>query len=158
MKKLIAIVLLATIIVGCNDSKKNKISDGNKIDQTQNDSFLSAKIDGKDFYIDAPIYFSTQNIITLAAVSKDETEKIRIYINYNNGPSTYTFGKGISNSDNMVYTKDKVDWLAAKIEGEGTITFTEDGGYLKATFSFTGVNRETKKRMQITEGKFRVLK
>jgi len=156
MKKLLTIVLLATLIMGCNDSKKSKISDGNKIDQTQNDSFLSAKIDGKYFSTDAPIYFSTQNIITLAAVSKDKTEKIRIYIEYKKGPATYTFGKGINNTENMVYTKDKVDWLAAKTDGEGTITFTEEGGYLKATFSFTGVNKETKKTIQITGGKLKV--
>jgi len=138
--------------------KKNRLSDGNKIEQAQNNSFLKAMINGVSFYTENLHYFSAQNIITLAAVSKDKNEKIRIYINYNNGPTTYTFGKGISNSDNMVYTKDKVDWLAAKTDGEGTITFKEEGGYLKATFSFTGVHKEIKKRMQITEGKFRVLK
>ncbi len=156
MKKLITIVVLATIIMGCNDGKKSKISDGNKIDQTQNDSFLSAKIDGKYFSTDAPIYFSTQNIITLAAVSKDKTEKIRIYIEYKKGPATYTFGKGINNTENMIYTKNAENWVASKVSGKGTITFTEQGGYLKATFSFTGVNKETNKTIQITEGKLKV--
>jgi len=154
MKKII-LLLTATILFSCSDTKKNKISDGNKIDQAQSDCFLSAKIDGVDFYTDKPIYFSAQNIITLAAVSKDKTEKIRIYINYNKGPATYTFGKGIFNSDNMIYTHNKIDWLAAKIKGKGTITLTEEGGYLIGEFSFTGVNNEgsTKK---ITEGKFKV--
>ena len=156
MKKLITIVFLLVVIVSCSDTKKKKLKDGNKIDQKQNDSFLTATINGVNFYTDAPLYFSAQNIITLAAVSKDKTEKIRIYINYNNGPTTYTFGQGVSNSDNIVYTKDKVDWLAAKTKGKGTITFTEEGDYLKATFSFTGVNKEANKTLQITEGKFKV--
>ncbi len=56
------------------------------------------------------MYFSAQKIITLAALSKDKNEKIRIY---KNGPTTYTFGENISNSDSMVYTNNKVDWLAA---------------------------------------------
>ncbi len=156
MKKLITIAFLVAVILSCSDAKKNKISGGNKIDQAQNDSFLSANVDGVNFYIADPIYFSTQNIISLAAVSKDKIEKIRIYINYNKGPSTYPFGKGIPNSDNMVYTNNKVDWLAAKTKGEGTITFKEEGGYLIGAFSFTGVNKENNSTKQITDGKFKV--
>ncbi len=156
MKKLITIVVLATIIMGCNDGKKSKISDGNKIDQTQNDSFLSAKIDGKDFYIATPIYFSAQNIITLAGVSKDKTESIRIYIEYKDGPTTYTFGKGIPNANNMVYSNNKVDWLAAKIKGKGSITFSEKGDYLTGNFSFTGISKDNKSTKQISDGEFKV--
>ena len=158
MKKHITILMLLVLAFSCADAKKNKIKDDTKIEQTESDSFLTATINGVNFHTDAPIYFSAQNIITLAAESKDKSEKIRIYINYINGPTTYIFGKGISNSDNMVYTKDKVDWLAAKTDGEGTITFTEEGSYLIGDFSFTGVNKENKKTLQITEGKFRVLK
>ncbi len=156
MKKVITIVLLLVLTVRCSDAKEKKIANDIKIEQSQNDTFLSAKIDGVTFYTDAPIYFSAQNIITLAAVSKDNTEKIRIYINYNKGPATYTFGEGISNSDNMVYTNTKVHWLAAKTKGEGTITLTEEGGYLIGKFSFTGVNKEDSSTKQITNGEFKV--
>ncbi len=156
MKKHITLVLLLVLIVSCSDTKKDKIKDGTKIEQTQNDTFLKATIDGVTFYADAPIYFSAQNIITLAAVSKDKTEKIRIYINYNKGPATYTFGEGISNSDNMVYTNTKVDWLAAKTKGKGAITLTEEGDYLIGKFSFTGVNKEDSSTKQITDGEFKV--
>ncbi len=158
MKKIFTIVLLLVLTVSCSDTKKNRITGGNKIAQTQNDTFLKATIDGIDFYAEAPHYFSAQKIITLAAVSKDENEKIRIYINYNNGPATYTFGKGTSNSDNMTYTNNKVHWLAAKTMGKGTITITEEGGYLIGKFSFTGVNKEDSSTKQITDGKFRVKK
>ena len=154
MTKLTIMLFCTLAFVACK--KENKSSD--KVIESTNKAFLTATINGVNFHTDAPIYFSAQNIITLAAVSKDKSEKIRIYINYINGPTTYIFGKGIPNSDNMVYTKDKVDWLAAKTDGEGTITFKEEGGYLTATFSFTGINKETKKTLQITEGKFRVLK
>lgn len=155
MKNIITILLLLILTLSCSDTKKNK-SSGTKIDQTQNDSFLSANVDEVNFYIDAPIYFSAQKIITLAAVSKDKTEKIRIYINYNKGPATYAFGEGISNSDNMVYTYNENHWLAAKTKGEGTITFKEEGGYLIGSFSFTGVNKENNSTKQITDGKFKV--
>ena len=154
--KLITIVVLAIIIISCNDGKKSKINEGNKIDQTQSDSFLSAKINGKDFYTDAPIYFSSQNIITLAAVSKDKIEKIRIYIEYKKGPATYTFGKDIDNTENMIYTKNDENWVASKVSGEGTITFTEEGGYLKASFSFTGISKDNKSTKQISNGEFKV--
>lgn len=160
MKKLITIIVLAVIICSCSNAEKNKEVADIKIDQTQNDTFLKAKIDGVAFYTVDLHYFSAYNIITLAAVSKDKTEKIRIYINYNKGPATYTFGKGISNSDNMVYTNNKVDWLAAKTKGEGTITITitEEGDYLIGEFSFTGVNKEDSSTKLITDGKFRVKK
>ena len=102
MKKLITIVLLIVITCSCSETKKNKESGETKIDNTQSDVFFSAKIDGEKFYTDTPIYFSSQKIISLAGVNKDKTKKIRIYINYINGPATYNFGKGISNSDNMV--------------------------------------------------------
>ncbi len=152
MKKIITLIVLIVMSFSCSDAQKSKT------DQTKNDSYLTAKIDGVNFLIDAPYYYSAQNIITLAAVSKDGNEKIRIYINYNNGPTTYTFGKGISNSDNMAYTNNKTHWLAAKTKGNGTITFTEKGNYLMGEFSFTGVNKENNSTKQITEGKFRVLK
>ncbi len=158
MKKHITLVLLLVLTVSCSDAKKSKIKDDTKIEQAQSDSFLTAMIDGVTFYTDAPIYFSAQNIITLAAVSNDENEKIRIYINYDKGPATYTFGKGISNSDNMVYTNNKVHWLAAKTMGEGTITITEEGGYLLGEFSFIGVNKENNSTKHIAEGEFRVSK
>ncbi len=156
MKKLITILLLVVTTSSCSDAKKSKIAEGNKIDQLQNDSFLTAKIDGADFFVEDPIYFSTLNIITLAALSKDKTEKIRIYINYNKGPATYTFGRDISNSDNLVYTSNKAHWLAAKTMGEGTITIKEEDGSLIGGFSFTGVNKEDNTMKQITEGKFKV--
>lgn len=156
MKKLITIVLLLAVTLSCSDTKKNKISNGNKIDQTQNDSFLSAKVDGTAFYSVTLNYFSAQNIITFAAVSKDETEKIRIYVAYKKGPATYTFGKGISNVDNMIYTNNSGDWLAAKTKGKGIITFTEEGNYLKGVFSFTGISKDNKSTKQITDGKFKV--
>jgi len=151
-------MLLILVTISCSNTKKNKVNGGNKIDQTQNDTYLKASLNGEVFYVDNPIYFSAQNIITLAAVSKDGSEKIRIYINYNKGPATYTFGLGISNSDNMIYTHNKTDWLAAKTKGDGTITLTEDGAYLLGKFSFIGVSKEDKSTKQITNGKFRVLK
>jgi len=156
MKKLISTLFLIVLILSCADAKKNDPDDGSKIEQVSNNTFLSAKIDGRTFHIDSPTYFSMQNIITLAAVGNDKVQKIRIYINYTKGPGTYTFGEGISNSDNMVYTNSKGDWLAAKTKGEGTITITEEGGYLMSTFSFTGVNEEDNSTRQITEGKFKV--
>ena len=156
MEKLIALVFLIFVITNCADDKKNTVNDGHKIDQAQKGSFMTAQVNGKEFHSEELNYFSAQNVITLAAVSKDKTEKIRIYINYNNGPATYAFGKGLSNSDNMVYTKDKVDWLAAKTKGKGTITFTEQGGYLKGVFSFTGVDTKSKKTIEVIKGEFEV--
>ena len=79
-----------------------------------------------------------------------------MYINYNKGPATYTFGEGIGNSDNMVYTNNKVDWLVAKTKGEGTISFTEEGGYLIGKFSFIGVNKKNNSTKTITDGEFKV--
>ncbi len=155
MKQLITIVLLI-ITCSCSDAKKKKTASTNDIDQAQNDTFLKATIDGEAFYAESPHYFSAQKIVSLAALSKDENEKIRIYINYNNGPATYVFGKGISNSDNMVYTNNKVHWLASKTMGEGTITITEEGGYLIGEFSFTGVKKENNSTKQITDGEFKV--
>lgn len=155
MKNLITILLLLVLSLSCSETKKNK-SSSTKIDWDQNDSFLSANVDDVHFYMDTSMYFSAQNIITLAAESKNKTEKIRIYINYKKGPAIYTFGEGILNSDNMVYTNNKVDWLAAKTTGEGTITIKEEEGYLIGTFSFTGVNKENNSKKQITGGKFKV--
>jgi hypothetical protein len=156
MKTLMAIAILLFVATNCADDKKNVLSDANKIDQVQNESVMTAQVVGTSFYSEELNYFSAQNIVTLAAVSKDKTEKIRIYINYNNGPTTYAFGKGISNSDNMVYTNSSGDWLAAKTKGKGTITFTEQGDYLKATFSFTGVNTKNKNTIEVTQGEFKV--
>lgn len=158
MKKGITIAFLLALTFSYSDAKKKKTRNDTKIEQAQNESFLKATIDGVAFYADDPIYFSAQNIITLAALTKDKNEKIRIYINYNKGPATYIFGKGISNSDNLVYTNNKVHWLAAKTMGEGTITITEEGGYLLGEFSFIGVNKENNSTKHIAEGEFRVSK
>ncbi len=158
MKKGITIAFLLALAFSYSDAKKKKTRNDTKIEQAQNESFLKATIDGVAFYADDPIYFSAQNIITLAALTKDKNEKIRIYINYNKGPATYIFGKGISNSDNLVYTNNKVHWLAAKTMGEGTITITEEGGYLLGEFSFIGVNKENNSTKHIAEGEFRVSK
>jgi len=147
-------MMLSLMVVACK--KENKSSD--KVIESTNKAFLTATINGVNFYTEDLHYFSALSIITLAAESKDKNEKIRIYINYNKGPGTYNFGEGIPNSDNMVYDKGESHWLAAKTNGKGTITFTEEDGYLKATFSFTGVHKETKKTLQISDGKFRVLK
>ena len=156
MKKLITIVLLAVITFSCSDAKKNKTTVDTKTDQAQNDTYLKATIDGVAFYAEAPHFIYDQKIISLAGISKDKTEKI--YINYNKGPAIYTFGKGISNSDNLIYTNNKVHWLAAKTMGEGTITITEEGAFLIGKFNFTGVNKEDKSTKQITDGEFKVLK
>lgn len=149
-------LLLLALCLSCADAPKKKMADTAKLEQTQKDTYLKASIDGAAFYIAEPHYFSTLKIITIAAVSTDKTEKIRIYINYSKGPATYPFGKGISNSDNMVYTHNKVDWLAAKTNGEGSVTITEEGGYLIGKFSFTGVDKKDMSTKNITNGEFKV--
>lgn len=156
MKKLTTIVLLLVITLSCSDAKKNKTTGDTKISKSQNDTYLKANIDGVAFFVGDPIYHSAYDIITVAALNADETEKIRIYINYNKGPAIYTFGKGISNSDNLIYTNNKVHWLAAKTMGEGTIKITEEGEYLIGKFSFTGVNKEDSSTKNITDGEFKV--
>ncbi len=156
MDKLIALVLLIFVTTNCADDKKNGVNDSHKIDQGQQASFMTAQVDGKEFHSEELHYFSAQNIITIAAVSKDKTEKIRIYIEYNNGPRTYTFGKDIKNANNMVYTNQSNDWLASKTKGKGTITFTEQGDYLKGVFSFIGVNTKSKKTIEVIKGEFKV--
>ncbi|WP_432410670.1 DUF6252 family protein [Rasiella sp. SM2506] len=156
MKKIITVILLVVLTYSCSDAKKNKTTDDTKTDQTQDDTYLKAKIDGVAFYAATPHFIYDQKIISLAGISKDKNEKIRIYINYTNGPATYAFGKDISNSDNLIYTNNKVHWLAAKIMGEGTITITEEGAFLIGKFNFTGINKEDKSTKQITDGEFKV--
>ena len=54
----------------------------------------------------------------------------------------------------MIYSNNKVHWIASKLRGEGTITLTEEGRYLIGKFSFTAADNENKK--QITDGEFKV--
>jgi len=152
MKKLITITMLLLMIVAC----KKENSSNNIIEQAQNDTFLTAKIDGVKFYSDNPNYSKFDNLINLYGESKDKTEKILFQIVYDNGPSTYNMGKATNKKGNMIYTHNKVPWIVSKHRGEGSITLTEEGGYLIGEFSFAAVDNENKK--QITEGEFRVLK
>lgn len=158
MIKLITLASLLAITISCPNDQNNT-SATNKTDQKQVDNFLKATIDDVAFYAEDLHYYSMQKIITLAAISKDGKEKIRLYINYTKGPATYTFGDGISTSDHMIYTKTGVDWIASKLKGEGEITFKEDGDYLIGKFSFDGIeNEEEKSVKKINAGEFRVLK
>jgi hypothetical protein len=142
--------------MGCNDNKKSKISGGNKIDQTQSDSFLSAKIDGKQFFTNELFcnLLLDPNTISLTATSNDKIETFRFTIIYDNGPAIYTVGENSNKSGNLIYTHNKDHWIASKKRGEGTITLTEKGNYLIGQFSFDGDSSNSTK--QITDGKFKV--
>ncbi len=145
MKKLITILLILTVTLACSDTKKNKSKTG---------AFLSAKINGVEFYSDNPNYSKFDDSINLYGNSKDKTEKILFHIVYDNGPSTYNMGKATNKKGNMIYTQNNVSWIVSKHRGEGTITLTEKGDYLIGEFSFSAEDDNITK--QITEGKFKV--
>lgn len=155
MKKLITIVLLITLTVSCSDAKKNNIVSDTKIGQDQNDTYLKATIDGEDFYADVPGNLSGPNRISILATGIDKTQKIQIFMEYNQGPATYTLGKG---NISLIYTNNRVHWIASKLRGEGTITITEEDGYYVGKFNFIGTGNDKTDKKQITDGEFRVLK
>lgn len=157
MKNSITVVALLILMFGCSDIKKSTAAIETSTEESQRNTYLKAEIDGVDFYMEGPVYVSAYNIISLAALTEDKTEKIRIYINYDEGPATYTFGKGINNSDNLIYTNNETHWLAAKTMGEGSITIKEEGDYVMGAFSFIGVNKEDGSTKRITNGEFKVL-
>ncbi len=152
MKKTTLIILLIVLTCSCSDAKKNKGS--NEIKQAKAGAFMSAKINGVNFYSDNPTYLKIDNFINIDGRSKDKTEIIRLQIRYDNGSATYTVGKKTNKKGNMIYTYNKDHWIASKHRGEGTITLTEKGGYLIGEFSFTGDSGNNTK--QITDGKFKV--
>lgn len=92
----------------------------------------------------------------IAGHSKDKSEAVKMYIETKKEQTTYDFGKGIDNSDNMIYVKNKTNWIASKVLGKGTVTFTEKGNYLVGSFSFIGVENENRKERKTIKGKFKI--
>ncbi len=148
--KLITITMLLLVVIAC----KKENSSNNKIEQTQNNTFLTAMIDGVKFYSDNPNYSKFDNVINLYGYNKGKTERILFHIVYDNGPSTYNVGKAINKKGNMIYTQNKIHWIASKHRGKGTITLIEKGNYLLGEFSFSA--KENNITKQVTEGKFKV--
>ncbi len=154
MRKLIAILSIVTIILACSDVKKNDLKNSSELIQTKTGTFLSAKVNGVEFYSDNPNYSKFDNVINLYGYNKGITERILFHIVYDNGPSTYNVGKAINKKGNMIYTQNKIHWIASKHRGKGTITLIEKGNYLLGEFSFSA--KENNITKQITDGKFKV--
>lgn len=154
MKKLICSIILLLVIVTCK--KENKLSTDKNKEQTNSDIYFSATIDGEKLYSETPIYYKQQNVIMIAGHSKDKSEAVKMYIETKKEQTTYDFGKGINNSDNMIYVKNKTNWIASKVLGKGTVTFTEKGNYLVGSFSFIGVENENRKERKTIKGKFKI--
>lgn len=154
MKKIITITMLLLVVVACK--KENKLNTDESKKQTSSNYYFSATIDGKKFYSENPIHYKLQNVITIAAHNIDKSETIKMYIETKKGQTTYHFGKGIDNAENMAYVKNKTTWIASKIVGKGTITLTEKDNYLVGDFSFTGVEYENRTDKKKVKGEFKI--
>lgn len=155
MKKLIIIIVSIALTSNCSNAKKNKVAGDTKTSQVQNDTYLKATIDGASFYADDPGNLSTLNTISILATDKNEKQKIKIFMDYNKGPGTYTIGKG---KNSLIYTNNKDHWIASRVRGEGTIILTEEGDYLVGEFNFIGTGNDNTDKKHITDGEFRVSK
>jgi len=153
-EKIFTIILPLLIILTCNCSNAKKNKGSNEVKQSKTETFMSAKINGVNFYSDNPTYLKIGDFISIKGKSKDKTEIIRLQIRYDNSSTTYTVDKKTNNKGNMIYTYNKEHWITSKHRGEGAIILTEKGGYLIGEFSFTGDSGSNTK--QITDGKFKV--
>jgi hypothetical protein len=119
-------------------------------------NFMSAKIDGEDFFTDFPLYFSTtEQIIAVSGQNDENTINIQIAIFNYNGPGTYTIDTNNQNENIISIIENGTVWLTDQDNGSGTATFTEEGNFLKGTFVFTAVN-SNQETIIITEGQFNV--
>lgn len=158
MKKLITIVVLATLIIGCNDSK--------------NGTFLTVKIDGVNHSFNDKVSLKSTAEFSHIINGYNSEDKSRITLGLNiKNKSTGTF-KLSDHSDmvlvyhsHLIYMGKRMYYIwHAKDDTKGstgTITITKNNDtYIEGTFTFKGVG-STKIDTSVkkfTEGKFRILK
>lgn len=157
MKKLLVIIFLAIITIGCNESEKTG-------------AFLTAKIDGVAYTFNDKVNLNTTAELShiVNGYNKELQTRITLGLNLKN-QKTGTFEL----KENMVFVyhssliykgkKTYYTWHAKKsvLGSTGTITITKNNEtYMEGTFLFKGVGstKVDKSVKNITEGKFKVFK
>lgn len=155
MKKTITKIALFTVLIFTifNCSSDDDSGQG----QESETNFMSAKIDGEDFFTDFPIYLSsTEQIIAVSGQNDQNTINIQISIFNYTGPGTYTIDNNNPNENVISIIADGGVWLTDENSGSGTVAFIKEGRFLKGTFSFNAVNGLDGTTKNITEGEFNV--
>ncbi len=155
MKKTITKIALFTVLIFTlfNCSSDDDSGQG----QEDGTNFMSAKIDGENFFTDFPLYLpSTEQIITVSGQNDQNTINIQISIFNYNGPGTYTMGNNIPNENAIITLANGSVWITNQNNGSGTVTFIREGNFLKGTFSFNAVKELDGTTIDITEGEFNV--
>jgi len=170
MKNRIAILILLFVTISCADHKKFTLRDDNKIDQTQNDSFLTANIDGADYSFSDKVNLNSTAALShiINGYNKELKTRITLGLNLDNqGTGTFELGNNIVlvyHASTIFHEKEiYYIWHAKEsvIGSSGTITITKNNDtYIEGTFLFKGVGstKVDTSVKTVTEGKFRVLK
>jgi len=149
--KLVSISILSVLLFFTSCSKDDKQSTPQNEEE---EIFLSAKIDGIDFFTDFPLYISfTEQEIAVSGQNDENTLNIQITIVNYSGPGSYPIGSSNDN-ENIISLLDNGVWLTDKDNGTGTVTFIEEGDFLGGTFSFDAVNPQNSMIKNITDGEF----
>jgi len=147
-KTIILLIVTTFMLLACSSNDEDNI-----IEET---NFMSAKIEGQDFFTDFPIYLApTEQIITVSGQNEENTVNIQISIFNYNGPGTYAIDTNNQNENIISIIENGTVWLTDKDNGSGTVTFTEEGNFLKGTFTFIALN-SSQEAINISEGKFKV--
>lgn len=161
-KTILAVFLLGLCISCSND-------DGGG-DVLNNDTFLTAKVDGVDFEVRGSLFAVDSNIggvkSTIMGANLDDDSK-----SISMGITNLTTGTHVlidaENDDpltssyvsSLIYGEGKTGWYAIhQLSGAaGIITITElNDSYVVGTFSFTGVDIDSQTEKNISTGRFKI--
>jgi hypothetical protein len=159
-----ALLLVLFLSCGSDDDGDNGGNPNNE------DTFLTAKVDGVDFEVRGSLFasstsFSGIEATFMDATYNDDSKTINMGISNLNSTGTYTLFDAMTDDpltstylSSLIYGEGDEGWLATFFQGNvsGTVTITElDAGYLVGTFQFTGYNINDETEKNITEGSFR---
>lgn len=156
--------MLLLIVVACKED--NKSDDTIKENESTNDTFLTAKVDGIDFSANSKkvlfiafsgqlshksgivgtnsdgyeISFMLPNPISTGTINSEMTDP-KIIMSYSESPNKASWHVGNDNNPTKI---------------PFTITITKNGeNFVEGTFSFTALNIKDNTTRQITDGKFK---
>ncbi len=149
MKKIIGIFMLAAALFSCKKDKNNNNNTGN--------GSMTAKVAGASFNADLAVQATLSNSV-LSFAGTGSNGQINITIPSYDGPGTFTIGGGSFTTAIYATTSTPIEsYSASVVLGSGSVTVTsDDGGYVKGTFNFTGYSSGGAASKAITDGSFNI--
>lgn len=148
VKTLLTLLAFSFVFTSCSKDDDDGAATGN--------GSLTAKVDGVNFNSTLAVQ-ATLSSGVLAFGGTGSDGQITIAIPNYTAPGTFNLGAGnMSTATYNITTAPYTGYVASMVSGSGSIVVTElSGGYVKGTFSFTGMATGGATKA-ITEGKFNI--